>query len=314
MHVAFNDSDPDSVPELTGLFAGLGLDDFLRPAETLGPEIFPYAGVAFLRQRQDRGDLYLAFDAGPFGRSHQHEDKLGFCLFAYGRNFLVDPGRHLYDNSAVSYRDYLSSTRAHSTILVDGQGQHSRARRDTWIARAPLDLGWQVGAGEIRARGAYELGYGPENAVRVVHRREIVFVRERCWVVFDLLEGAGEHDLESRFQFAPGKLVLDGTRARTDFPDANLLLCPLALPPLAAAHIEEGRENPRGGWYSAGYNKIEPAPALSLRLRAPLPARLATLLFPYRGTEGPPLDFTFDGKEAAIRAAELGDVTVACRL
>jgi hypothetical protein len=59
--------------------------------------------VAFLCQRQDREDRYLAFDAGPYGRSHQHEDKPGFWLFAYGRNFLVDPGRHLDDNSAQSY-------------------------------------------------------------------------------------------------------------------------------------------------------------------------------------------------------------------
>ena len=310
-HVAFNDSDPGSVPNLARQMAALGLEDFLRPAEELGPETYPYAGVAFLRQRPDQGDLYLAFDAGPFGRSHQHEDKLGFWLFAYGRNFLVDPGRHLYDRSAVSYYEYLCSTRAHSTILVDGQGQNSRARRDTWIAKAPLDLGWQAREREIRTQGVYDLGFGPKNAIPVTHRREIVFVRERCWVIFDVLEGEGEHDIESRFQFAPGNVMLEGTRARTDFPDANLLLWPLATQPIADAHLEKGQENPRGGWYSDGYNKIEPAPALSLRLRGPLPVRLATLLFPYRGTEKPVVEFAFDGETATIRTAEMGEVRVA---
>ena len=57
---------------------------------------------------------------------------------------------------------------------------NSRARPDTWIAKAPPDLGWSVADGEIRARGVYDLGYGPENAIKVTHRREIVFVRERC--------------------------------------------------------------------------------------------------------------------------------------
>lgn len=195
-------------------------------------------------------------------------------------------------------------------MLVDGQGQHSRGRRDTWIARAPLDLGWQAREGELRACGVYDLGYGPENAIQVIHRREIVFVRERCWVIFDTLEGEGEHEIESRFQFAPGRVVLEGARARTDFADANLLLWPLATQPIADAHLEEGQEHPRGGWYSDGYNQIEPAPALSLRLRGPLPMRLATLLFPYRGTALPAVEFTFNGETAIIRTAELDEVKV----
>ncbi|MHB9107981.1 MAG: alginate lyase family protein [Armatimonadota bacterium] len=312
--LAFNDSDPASVPQLRRQVSAVGLDDCLRPAAALGPEVFPYAGVAFLRQRADRGDLYLAFDAGPFGRSHQHEDKLGCWLFAYGRNFLVDPGRHLYDNTVVSYRQYLSSTRAHSTIMVDGEGQNSRALRETWISTAPLDLGWSADEREIRASGVYDLGYGLQNDIAVTHRREIVFVRERCWIIFDVLAGEGEHNVESRFQFAPGPVTLDGTRARTDYPDANLLLWPVATQPVADAHLEVGTEDPRGGWYSDGYNKIEPAPALSLTLRGSLPVRIATLLFPYRGTAQPATEFAFDGHTAAIRTGELGNIRISCRL
>ena len=313
-HVAFNDSDPGAVPALARQLAAVGLADCLRPAGELGPEIFPYAGVALLRQRADRGDLYLAFDAGPFGRSHQHEDKLGFWLFAYGRSFLVDPGRHLYDWSPASYYGYLTSTRAHSTILVDGQGQNSRARPQTWIAQKPLDLQWQVAADDVRAIGTYDLGYGPKNAIQVVHRREIVLVRERCWVVFDTLTGDGEHTIEARFQFAPGKVTLDGARARTEFADANLLLWPLASAAIADAHLEVGQQDPRGGWYSDGYNQIEPAPALSLTLRGPLPLRLATLLLPFRGAKLPPASFACEGKTASIRLPDLGELRVSSRL
>lgn len=308
--VAFNDSDPAAVPQLSRQLTAVGLAEFLLPADQLGPAMFPYAGVAFLRQPPARGDLYLAFDGGPFGRSHQHEDKLGFWLFAYGRNLLVDPGRHLYDWSAASYYPYLTSTRAHSTILVDGEGQNSRAHKDSWIARKPLDLGWSVEKDEIRASGTYDFGYGPKSAIKVTHRREIVFLRERCWVVFDLLTGTGEHVVESRFQFAPGSVVLDGERARTEFPDANLLLWTCGTPAVTDARIDKGQENPRGGWYSDGYNRIEPAPALSLTRRGGLPARLATLLFPYRGTTPPDVSFTFDGDTALIRVPDLGEVRV----
>ncbi|MFC1712604.1 heparinase II/III family protein, partial [Candidatus Poribacteria bacterium] len=166
--VAFNDSDPEAVSDPRRVLSNAGLADCLSPSEGLGPELFPYAGVALLRQKQTEGDLYLAFDGGPYGRSHQHEDKLGFWCFAYGRNFLVDPGRHLYDHSEVSYYGYLRSTRAHSTILIDGQGQHSRSRPDTWIAHEPVPLDWQVAENEIRASASYDLGYGPQNAIKVI--------------------------------------------------------------------------------------------------------------------------------------------------
>lgn len=308
--VAFNDSDPGTPGNLRGPLRELGLAELFSPPERLGPETFPYAGVALLRQRQDRGDLYLAFDAGPYGRGHQHENKLGFWLFAYGRNLLVDPGRHLYDWSPRSYYGYLKSTAAHSTLKIDGQDQHSAGRRDTWIAKQPLDLDWQVREGEIRASGAYELGYGSKNDIAVVHRREIVFVKERCWVVFDAVEGSGEHLVESRFQFAPGTLALMSAGAHTTYNDANLLLLTAPTAPFSDSHVEHGQEKPRGGWYSDSYGKIEPAPALSLSLRTSLPWRSATLLFPYRGTVPPKVTFTFDGSQAEIRSSETGSLRV----
>ena len=312
--VAFNDSDPANAGNLLPALDSLGLQEFFSPPERLGPECLPYAGVAFLRQRQDRGDLYLAFDAGPYGRSHQHEDRLGFWLFAYGRNLLVDPGRHLYDHSARSFYDYLKSTAAHSTLRIDGENQHSAGRRDTWIAKQPLDLGWQESADEVRASGVYALGYGPTNRIAVVHRREIVFVRERCWIVFDTVEGAGEHAIESRFQFAPGQLRLADGTACTRFDDANLLLRTVPTAPFTDIHVESGQENPRGGWYSDSYGKIEPAPALVQSLQTRLPWRAATLLFPYPGTTPPTITLRFDGRRAAIRHPDLGDVSVACSL
>ncbi len=311
---AFNDSDPGCPANLPPLLGPLGLEHSLLPPGQLGPEFFPYAGVAFLRQRADRGDLYLAFDVGPYGRSHQHEDKLGFWLFAYGRSLLVDPGRHLYDASEASYMGHLKSTRAHSTIMVDGAGQNSSARRDTWIAKAPLDGGWEATEDETRARGVYDLGYGPKSDIRVTHHREIVFVRERFWIVFDVVAGEGTHGVESRFQFAPGPLRLDGQRACTGFADANVLVWPAANRPFEDVRIEEGQENPRSGWYSDSYNKIEPAPALSLTVRGVLPVRLATLLLPYRGAVRPDVTFDFDGCTARVRVAGDVDVRVGCRL
>ena len=308
--VAFNDSDPAAVPALASALEQAGLEDFLRPPEQLGPEHFPCAGVAFLRQRADQGDLYLAFDGGPYGRSHQHEDKLGLWLFAHGRSFLVDPGRHLYDSSAASYREYLCSTRAHSTALIDGAGQHSRGRPDTWITRQPGGLTWKTVDGEFRAASAYDLGYGEDNAIAVTHQREIAFVRERLWVIFDYFEGEGEHTVELRFQFAPGQLQQDGNRAWTLFPDANLLLWSEPSAPYVEGRVEEGQEDPRGGWYSARYGQLETAPCLSFTAQATLPFCATTLLFPYRKTLPTDLSFSLVGHTAVVQSGDTGEVRV----
>jgi len=308
--VAFNDSDPESVGDPKRLLSGFGLEDYLSPDENLGPELFPYAGVALLRQKQTEGDLYLAFDGGPYGRGHQHEDKLGFWCFAYGRNFLVDPGRHLYDHSEVSYYGYLKSTRAHSTILIDGQGQNSRAYPRTWIAREPVPMDWHVGETEIRASAYYDLGYGPQNAIKVVHRREIVFVDERFWIVFDRVEGDGEHRVESRFQFGPCELRVDSSRVTTMHDDANLQLWACPSVPFIDIHIEAGQENPKGGWYSPSYGRIQPAPAMSLSLETSLPFTMATLLFPYRGSVSVPISFSYENAVATVISEEIGTLHI----
>ena len=297
--VAFNDSDPEAVPQIVNRLKALGMDDYISHPDQLAAEAFPYAGVAFLRQKASDGDLYLAFDGGPYGRSHQHEDKLGFWLHAFGRNLIVDPGRHLYDNSEASYIPYLRTTRAHSTIVVDGEGQNSKAKRETWIAKAPGSLTFSQSENEVRASSAYDLGYGPENAIDVVHQREIVFVNEQFWVVFDRVTGEGDHRLESRFHFYPGDVVVDGARATTQYDDANVLLW--TSNDWAEVRVEKGQENPRSGWYSASYSLIEPAPCLSLSCETDLPFTSATLLLPYRGVDVPAVQFEANERGATVQ-------------
>jgi hypothetical protein len=310
--VAFNDSDPAAVPKVAARLQRLGLSHYLRPAADLGSEVYPYAGVAFLRQPATEGDLYLAFDGGPFGRAHQHEDMLAFWLHAYGRNHLVDPGRHLYDSSDASYRGYLSSTQAHSTITIDGCGQHARGRPENWIASEPTGLGLVVTATQVRAAATYDLGYGPDNDIEVAHHRQIVFAEQRFWIIVDTVSAAavdGRHRIESRFQFGPGDLRLDDDgRARTTHDDANLLLWTSAG--WDAQQVLTGSETPGGGWYSPSYGRLEPAPCLCLERSAQLPFRSATLLYPYRGATPPAVDFAWADGVATVSSAEVGKVRI----
>ena len=290
--VAFNDSD-----------AGLGywvLEGLAQPVarellkdewdDELTSACYPYGGVMILRQgsRRGRDELYLAFDGGPFGNVHQHEDKLSFWLSAYGRPFIVDPGRHLYDYGEGSFYRYLVTTKAHSTIRIDDRDQNSQADRTKYVSWDPLPLRWEQAAdGRITAAATYDLGYGPD-LIPVRHTRTIEFRPDPgFWIVTDDIAGEGLHDIESRFQFAPGDLALEGTLARTTYADANLALL-WRRGEWEESCVEKGQESPRAGWHSENLNRIEPAPALALhRRRSALPFRSVILLFPYRGADLP---------------------------
>ena len=255
-HLSFNDSDPncgegvarfvtaDATLEACGQSSSRVTDG--RSFEDLSSEAFPCAGVYILRDR----DLYLAFDGGPYGAHHQHEDKLSFWLAAYGRSLIVDPGRFLYDTTT-PYRGYLLSTRAHNTFLVDGQGQCSQPHRDSYYSREPLGNPWEATPERVRASAVYDLGYGAKGEIDVTHKRTVLFEPGRYWILVDELTGKGHHRLESRFQFMPGEVHLEGDRVRTGFEDANVLVVPQAGSGLSL-HLELGQDEPRGGWYSDG--------------------------------------------------------------
>jgi hypothetical protein len=97
----------------------------------------PYGGLAFQRTGWKPIDLYLVFDVGPYGRAPQHEDKLAIDIMAYGRNLVADPGRYTYDLKN-PFRRYFMSTAAHSSGLVDDQGQRRSGLKDKYETEQPV--------------------------------------------------------------------------------------------------------------------------------------------------------------------------------
>ncbi len=286
--VAFNDSDPGCGAGIRKQLESPRMQEAL--GEFAGRELtstrFPDSGVMIMRQGSSRGpdELYLAFDGGPFGFSHQHEDALGFWLSAYGRSLIVDPGRHLYDSSPDSYRPHLILTQAHSTITIDNATQCARhAGRESWLDPAPQAARWQVAAdGVVTAEANYPHGY-LEVAELVTHTRRFTFVPDPGhWFLDDRVDGAGAHLVTSRFQFMPGKVVLDDGIAHSCYGDADLAVFfdPTEWDTVC---VRVGEENPRQGWYSDGYNRIEPAPVLVFERKTALPFTPSLVLVPYRG-------------------------------
>ena len=271
--VSLGDSDFDYGPRIRNFLSQIDSENDTQP-NTTSVKTYPYAGVAIVRDL--KAGHVLAFDAGPLGTAHQHEDALSFWLTAFGEHCLIDPGRYLYDYSAGSMYSFLCSSAAHSTILVDDQGQNAKRHPDRWRRRAGGMPVVECESDIVRLVGRYSDGYGKKTA-DVEHQRTILCdMKNAVWTIVDRIEGAGLHSIEARFQCAPcawyrGDGFISLLRGRTkfrieyssDWDDVTVL---------------EGSRSPMGGWFSPGVNKLAPAPCLSLRGSFALPFETRTVI------------------------------------
>jgi len=264
----------------------------LRPAPP-GPapsRLFPHGGYAVMRSGCERDAHCLIFDAGPVGcpmnGGHGHADLLSIQCAVFGLPYLVDAGTYCY-TSDPQWRDFFRSTDAHSTAIIDGMGQAIPAGPFHWQSRPRARLRRWLSTERLDFADAEHEGYR-RLADPVTHRRRVLFVKPRYWVVVDDLEGAAEHRLELRFQFAPMPVTVDSALwARAAGPGGHgLLIRPFASVPLKAEVIE-GELGPIRGWVSPNYGQRQPAPVVIYTTVTQLPLRIVTLLFPVEDASAP---------------------------
>lgn len=125
----------------------------------------PYSGFFIMRNSWEADGVWALFDAAPFGRGHQHEDKLNLLIYAQGKYLLSEGGNYAYDDSKM--RRYVLSSGAHNTVLVDGKGQNRRASY-TWKEEEIQSLSgmrWGIGESCDWAEGCYDEAYGGDECV-----------------------------------------------------------------------------------------------------------------------------------------------------
>ncbi len=253
---------------------------------------FSHSGYLVMRSGWDPGDLYALLDVGPSGLWHQHEDRLSFVAYAYGRQHIVDSGSYSYDDSV--WRKHLVSTFAHNTVIVDGEGQHIRGTKETdedYILSEPLAHIWISETGFDYASGFYDEGYGPRNDRTVTHRRRMLFVKPVAgsagyWIVSDLLIPSDEtqHHYETLFHLdvAPDEVKMDpmSLRAvtRTSF-GSTFAVWPVPMEGLAGEILAGQREPVLRGW-QRGRGTAVPLPVVSYTFRATGTARSLYVLYP----------------------------------
>jgi hypothetical protein len=213
----------------------------------------------------------LFIDSGPLGAfsgGHGHADALSVQLVVDGRMWLIDPGTYCYV-SADGERNAFRRTAAHNTIAVDGASQARPAgpfswerlpqvRAESWFTSETLDY----------FAGSHD-GYRP-----LTHRRSVVGLKARFWVVRDVVEGRGSHEIASYWHLAPGFQRHAPVAGGMILSDGSARLAILASGPVGWRLRMEMAE------WSPAYGHKEPVPALHGAVRAPLPVEIFTLIVP----------------------------------
>lgn len=260
--------------------------------------VMPYSGMAVLRDSWEADSQWLFFESAPFGRGHQHEDKLNILLYAYGKDLLRDTGNFAYDSSEM--RRYVLSTRSHNTAMVDGMEQNRRGRYK-WEAddiNKLSDLSVQLGEERDVLDGIYNEGYG-RDYLAVTHRRRVIKVKNHplglktFYIVLDRFTApAGEshrYDVHWQLEDVPVDLEQQGgiTTLMAAYGDG------ISLTVLSdgALTLRRGCESPFMGWRTPG----TPSP---IKRSAPVGNINSVMYLP--GIPAPSVTFSRSGETSSV--------------
>ena len=271
---------------------------------------FPYAGAAVMRSSREPDGLWAYMDCSPFGRGHQHEDKLNVLLSAYGKNLLVEGGVYDYDTSEM--RKYVLSTRAHNTVMIGGMEQNRRARykwADEDISKK-ADFRFEVSESRELASAEYGEGYGASLDL-TKHERKLIFVKDAAkygvlpfFLVIDRFTAPdGEaRKYEAAWHLESCELTLEKGLAVGDFGGGVGLALLFSDSEAETVNMQGQYESYYQGWFPirpSGPHEHRPIPTPVLVGSFEGARRAVTVLYPYKDGECPLVSVSADTDIAA---------------
>ena len=286
------------------------------PPSTGDAIVYPSGGYVVMRSTWMPDAHQLIFDVGPLSSpksGHGHADLLSVQCSVFGEPFIVDAGTYCY-TSEPEWRDFFRGTAAHSTATVDGLDQARAAGPFRWDHHPRARLRRCLTTTE------YALADGEHDAYArlsdpVIHRRRVVFVHRRYWIVADDFLGEANHRIDLRFQFASLSVAVerDGwVKARGCNGHALLLKSFAGVP--VELNVLAGSESPIGGWISPNYGRRVPAPRVSYSTEVRLPLRILTLLLPVADSSVPVPEVLPIMRDSAPSGFQFGNTTESVRL
>ena len=262
---------PESVLWRTALMPGTSGDAARAPVpSTRRSASYPAAGYFVSRH----AGSHLVFDAGPHGflnAGHAHADALSLTLAAAGRPLLIDSGTGTYTIDA-ALRDHFRSSQAHNTVTVDGRSPSIPGGPFSWRSRADAAPGRAVHNPRFDYFAGISHAYAP-----LAHERRILSLDDGWWIVADLIDGEGLHDVALHWHVDPAwRAAVDGRGGvRLRHEDGAGAYLAIAGGPLEVL----GPGDASGlGRVSPLYGRVEPATTIRSRVVRRAPVVLATVV------------------------------------
>lgn len=231
---------------------------------------FPDGGYYAMRTAWDADARYLLFKCGPHA-DHGHADALHVELYCNSENYLRDSGTYAY-NGPWEWRTFFRSTRAHNTVVVDGESQSIPHRVFRWLKPAKCKTNSWIASRNFDYVDAEHYGYS-RYKYPVTHKRGVFFVKPEYWVIVDQLMGYGEHSVELPFHLSSGAYEISANIFRAK----SFAIIPVISDDLYM-DIYKGTEDPIRGWFSPSYGVKQPSPAVVYSFTGGLPKVMVTIL------------------------------------
>ncbi len=200
----------------------------------------------------------------------------GYELSVGGQRLIVGSGSPI--EAPAHLAAHLRSTQAHNVISVDGAGQVANGRLPV-----VSDVQWAVQDGVVAFTGAHDGFARLANNLRLQHRRRVLCLPGRFWIVCDELLGSGEHVVESFVHFHPDTTIEGSCHDRLAFHAGRSFGSRVQV---VAARAQEARVV-RGvdgaeplGWYRAQSGDAVAAPVLALAAAGRLPLLIGYAIVP----------------------------------
>lgn len=224
---------------------------------------------------------YLCFDCGEQADSvrrdgitnavHGHADCLSVILWLGGSPILTDPGVFCY-NGDPSWVSHFRRTAAHNTLMIDDHDQSVYHGGMVWSEAYSAHIEeWSSQGGLAYAMGSHD-GY-TRLPGGILHRRVAWLRPGEYAILWDEVTGAGAHELQFRFQFAPGAAELCSRQHMLFDGFTDIVWASTAA---TTADIRCGGPTPGDGWIAPSLGVRRPAPVLTIR--APFISGRVTLL------------------------------------
>lgn len=276
------------------------------------------AGETAMRSNWSRDANYLGFRFGPIGMGHQHQDKLGVVIWAWGRSIVFNTGGGNYEQS--KWRTWATSTYGHNCMIVDGMAQNRpTTSADPWhdpdlISQGPIDGHWQSNSAFDFASGVYSEGYGPQRLQPASQQRDVLFLKPDLFIIADRMRPnePQPHAYQARWQLLTTNTRIDpATHAleTTDAGQPNLVIIPLLADGLDVKAVS-GQESPELlGWNvrKAMYPQHVPATMVLHTRTGAGPQLLLTLFIPLHAGESNPVRTVMPGADGRSATVSFSD-------